>query len=221
MGRVKIAPSILSADFSALGAQIEKVESSGADMIHIDVMDGIFAPNITIGPVALESIRPHTKLPFDVHLMIDRPERYLEDFTRAGADTLTVHIEGAIHLNRTIELIKSLGRKAGVAINPHTPVCALDSMLEMVDLVLVMSVNPGFGGQRMIPSTLRKVEALADRIAQEKLNVEIEIDGGINPQTASSARDAGCSILVAGSAIFSSSDFAATIGELRGDARKK
>ncbi|MBA4494760.1 ribulose-phosphate 3-epimerase [Paenactinomyces guangxiensis] len=200
---VKIAPSILSADFSRLREEIAEVERAGADWIHVDVMDGHFVPNITLGPLIVESIRPHTRLPLDVHLMIEQPDRYIEAFAKSGADLISVHQEACPHLHRTIYHIKELGARAGVVINPATPVSAIEPVLSDVDLVLVMTVNPGFGGQSFIPNCLHKIRQLRDLLqAQGATDVEIEVDGGINSQTAPEAVSSGATVLVAGSAVF-------------------
>ncbi len=199
---VKVAPSILSANFAKLGEEIEDVERGGADYIHIDVMDGHFVPNITIGPLVVESIRSITSLPLDVHLMIDNPDDYLSNFIDAGADIITVHVEACKHLHRTIHTIKQSRIKAGVALNPATPLSAIEYILEDVDLVLIMTVNPGFGGQSFISSVVPKIEQLAKLVKEKNLACEIEVDGGINPQTAKVCKDAGANVLVAGSAVF-------------------
>ncbi len=199
---VKISPSILSADFARLGDQITEAAEGGADYIHVDVMDGHFVPNITIGPLIVEAIRPITKLPLDVHLMIENPDRYLAAFARAGADILTVQLEACPHLHRVVQAIKELGVKAGVAINPATPVASLTDILGELDLVLIMTVNPGFGGQKFIPHSVRKLHALRQMIADQKAHCEIEVDGGINFETAAEVVAAGAQVLVAGSAVF-------------------
>lgn len=199
---VKIAPSILSADFSKLGMEIKDVERGGAELIHVDVMDGHFVPNITIGPLVVESIRPITKLPLDVHLMIENPDRYIESFAKAGADYITVHVEACTHLHRTIQIIKSFGVKAGVVLNPATPVGWIEPIIEELDMVLLMSVNPGFGGQKFIPSVLEKIKGVKDLAKQKGVVLEIEVDGGVNEQTAHLCVEAGATILVAGSAVF-------------------
>ena len=197
-----IAPSILSADFAKLGEEIRAIDQASADWIHIDVMDGHFVPNITIGPGVVKALRPHTQKPFDVHLMISPVDLFLDAFADAGADIITVHPEAGPHLHRTIQRIKGLGKKAGVSLNPATPAKALDYVLGDIDLVLVMSVNPGFGGQKFITSQLRKIEAIANRIAKEKLDVRLEVDGGIDAATAPQAVNAGANVLVAGTAAF-------------------
>jgi len=218
MAHPLIAPSILSADFAKLGEEVRAIDEAGADWIHIDVMDGHFVPNITIGPGVVKALRPHTAKPFDVHLMISPVDLFLDGFAEAGADIITVHPEAGPHLHRTIQRIKDLGKKAGVSLNPATPAKALDYVLEEVDLVLVMSVNPGFGGQKFISSQLRKIEAIANRIAKENLDVHLAVDGGIDPETARQAVGAGANVLVAGTAAFRGgpSAYAANIKALRG-----
>ena len=212
---IKIAPSILSADFGRLAEEIRAVEAAGADLIHIDVMDGHFVPNLTIGPLVVEAIRPVTNLPFDVHLMIENPDAYLEAFAKAGADWLSVHVESTPHLHRTVSRIKELGKRAGVVLNPATPLESLDYLLEEIDYVLIMSVNPGFGGQKFIPSALRKVRELKEMIRARGLEIPIEIDGGVNLTTVAEVVRAGAEILVAGSAIFGTEDYRATIKAFR------
>jgi len=212
---IQIAPSILSADFGRLAEEIRAIEAAGADLVHIDVMDGRFVPNLTIGPLVVKAIRKVTRLPFDVHLMIVEPDRYLEDFARAGADWISVHAEACVHLHRTISRIKELGKKAGVALNPATPLQALDYVLEDLDYVVIMSVNPGFGGQRFIPSALEKIKALRRLIDQRGLSTKIEVDGGVNPETIAAVARAGAEVLVAGSAVFHTENYAQTISLLR------
>lgn len=210
-----IAPSILSADFSRLGEEIRAVEAAGADWIHIDVMDGHFVPNITMGPLVVEAVRRVTRLPLDVHLMIAAPERYIADFARAGADLIAVQVETCVHLHRGIQLIREAGVKPGVVLNPATPLTALEWVLEAVDFVLVMSVNPGFGGQQFIQSSLEKITRLREMIQARGLSTLIQVDGGVNAGTIAAVAAAGADVLVAGSAIFGSPDYAATIAELR------
>ncbi|MBT2681310.1 ribulose-phosphate 3-epimerase [Bacillus sp. ISL-35] len=212
---VKIAPSILSADFARLGEEIKDVERGGADYIHVDVMDGHFVPNITIGPLIVEAIRPVTKLPLDVHLMIENPDQYIEAFARAGADYITVHVEACRHLHRTIQLIKSTGVKAGVVLNPATPAESLKYIIEDVDMVLLMSVNPGFGGQKFISSVLPKIREVKELADSLNPDLEIEVDGGVNEETAKLVIEAGANVLVAGSAIFNKEDREAAIAGLR------
>lgn len=202
MKSTKISPSILSADFSNLGQEIIDIEKAGADYIHIDVMDGHFVPNITFGPCVIKDIRNKTKLPFDVHLMIENTDQYIDDFIDAGADIITVHAESCLHLDRTLSLINSKGIKAGVSVVPSTSADVVDYVLDKLDLILVMSVNPGFGGQKFLNSQLKKIEILKDKIEKSGNDIEIEVDGGINSQTAKQVINAGANVLVAGSAIF-------------------
>jgi ribulose-phosphate 3-epimerase len=219
---VRIAPSILSADFGRLAEEVRAVEAAGADVIHVDVMDGRFVPNITIGPLVVRAVRAATKLPLDVHLMIVEPERYVEDFARAGADSISVHLEASPHLHRTIQLIKGLGKKASVALNPHTSLDGLDVVLPDLDMVLVMSVNPGFGGQRFIEAVVPKIEALRATITRRGLPTDIEVDGGVAPDTVARVVGAGANVLVAGSAIFGAPghDYRGAIAALRDGAAR-
>ena len=210
-----IAPSILSADFSKLGDQIKSVEDAGADWIHVDVMDGHFVPNITMGPMVVEAVRRVTSLPIDVHLMIENPERYIQDFANAGATMISVQVETCVHLNRVIQLIKEAGSQAGVVLNPSTPLSSIEWILEYVDFVLLMSVNPGFGGQAFIPNTLKKIRDLRKMIQDRGLPTLIEIDGGVNEETISEISAAGADVFVAGSAIFGSNDYKTTIDSFK------
>jgi ribulose-phosphate 3-epimerase len=214
-----IAPSILSADFARLGEEVRAIDAAGADWIHVDVMDGHFVPNITIGPGVVKALRPHSAKPFDVHLMISPVDPFLDAFAEAGADVITVHPEAGPHLHRTIQRIKALGKKAGVSLNPATPAKMLDYVLDEIDLVLVMSVNPGFGGQKFIFSQLKKIEAIANRVSKEGLDVLVEVDGGIDAATAPQAVSAGANVLVAGTAAFRGgpSAYAANIAALKGE----
>ncbi len=212
---VKIAPSILSADFSRLGDEIKAVEDAGADWIHVDVMDGHFVPNITIGPPVIESIRKVTKLPLDVHLMIEHADCYIKSFAEAGADLLTVHVEACPHLNRTLQTIRELDVRAGVVLNPATPLSSLEEVLHEIDMVLLMSVNPGFSGQSFIPSILDKASNLRDIMSHYEDEIEMQVDGGVRVDNAGKIKEAGASVLVAGSAIFNSKDYKKTIQQLR------
>jgi ribulose-phosphate 3-epimerase len=212
---VLIAPSILSADLGHLADEVQQVEQAGADWIHVDVMDGRFVPNITLGPVVVQAVRRSTTLPLDVHLMIVEPERYLEAFADAGADVISVHVEACTHLQRTLSEIRRLGKRAGVVLNPHTPEDHIRYVLEDADVVLVMSVNPGFGGQRFLPAVLRKIEALRKIIDRAGLVLDLEVDGGVTPETARQVVDAGARVLVAGSAIFGRRDRPQAIQDIR------
>lgn len=212
---IKIAPSILAANFAKLGEEVLEVEKGGADWIHIDVMDGHFVPNITMGPIAVEAIRPLTNLPLDVHLMIKNPDRYIEDFAKAGADYITVHVEACPHLHRSIQLIRSFGVKPGVVLNPHTPIETIQHILEDIELVLFMTVNPGFGGQKFIHSVVPKVAQLSKIIKEKGLSIDIEIDGGINEETVAICAQAGANVFVAGSAIYGKVDRAAALQSIK------
>ncbi|HEU4963081.1 MAG TPA: ribulose-phosphate 3-epimerase [Bacilli bacterium] len=215
---IRIAPSILSADFSKLGEEIRDVEARGADWIHVDVMDGHFVPNITIGPLIVKAIRPQTELPLDVHLMIEEPDRYIPEFAKAGADLLTVHVEATRHLHRTLQLIRAQGVKAAVALNPHTPLAMIEHVLTDLDMVLLMTVNPGFGGQKFIENVVPKISALRQMLdAQGLQHVEIEVDGGINSDTSRLVREAGANVLVAGNAIYNAPDRSEAIRQIRGE----
>jgi len=211
-----IAPSILSANFARLGEEVQAIEAAGADWVHIDVMDGHFVPNLTFGPPVISAIRPVTKLPFDVHLMIERPELSIEDYIAAGADRITIHAEACVHLHRTVHYIREKGLPVGVAINPATPVSVLEPILHDLDLVLIMTVNPGFGGQKFIPYSLVKLRQLRVMLEEQGLDeVHVQVDGGVNQTTAADIREAGANVLVAGSAVFSELDRAAAIAALR------
>lgn len=212
---IKIAPSILAADFSKLGEEVRSAENAGADYIHVDVMDGHFVPNITFGSLAVKAIRPVTSLPLDVHLMIENPDQYISDFAKAGADIISVHEEACPHLHRTIQLIKSLGVKAGVVINPHTPVSAIKQVIPDVDLVLLMTVNPGFGGQSFIESVLPKIREVKAFAEHHQCKIDIEVDGGVNQNTAKQCVEAGANVLVAGSAVFGQADRKKAVEDIR------
>ena len=217
---VRIAPSILSADFGRLAEEVRAVEAAGADLVHVDVMDGRFVPNLTIGPVVVEAVRKATRLPLDVHLMIVEPERYLDDFRKAGADILTVHAEACPHLHRTLQHIRGTGARASVALNPATPLSAIEWVLEDLSMVLLMSVNPGFGGQSYIPQVTRKIAELREIAVARKLDLDIEVDGGIKPLNVAAAAAAGANVFVAGSAIFGEKDYRAVVGALRDGAER-
>ncbi|MBW1841381.1 MAG: ribulose-phosphate 3-epimerase [Deltaproteobacteria bacterium] len=210
-----IAPSILSADFSKLGDEIKSVEEAGADWIHVDVMDGHFVPNITMGPMVVNAVRRVTSLPIDVHLMIENPERYIEDFSKAGATFISVQVETCMHLNRVIQMITETGSRPGVVLNPSTPLSSIDWVLEYVDFVLIMSVNPGFGGQAFIPNSLQRIRDLKKMIQERTLSTLIQIDGGVNDETIAEISDAGADVFVAGSAIFNSGDYKKTLDGFR------
>jgi ribulose-phosphate 3-epimerase len=210
---VKIAPSILSADFANLGQEVHKLEKAGADWVHVDVMDGLFVPNITIGPSVVKSIRPHTKLPLDVHLMIVKPENFVEEFARAGADIITIHLEACESVRHTLLRIKSLGKLAGISINPATPFEKVRPIMEQVDLLLIMTVNPGFGGQPFMPECLEKIRLAREFVDRHGLGTEIEVDGGINAQTGRLAVQAGASVLAAGNALFGAPDMSKEIAD--------
>jgi ribulose-phosphate 3-epimerase len=213
---IKLAPSILSADFAKLAAEIQEVERYGAHQIHVDVMDGHFVPNITIGPLIVEAIRPHTKLPLDVHLMIEHPERYIEDFAKAGADYISIHAEACVHLHRTLYMIKEQGCQCGVVLNPASPLALIEPILDDVDFVLLMTVNPGFGGQLFIPSVLQKIRQLRTMMNERgRLDFDIEVDGGIHSDTAGEVVQAGANVLVAGNAIFAQPDRGAAMAAIQ------
>jgi len=211
----KIAPSILSADFSKLGEEVKAVEQAGADYIHVDVMDGHFVPNITIGPIIVKAVKCVTKLPLDVHLMISNPDDFIDDFVQAGADILTVHAEAGYHLHRSLQHIRKAGAKPAVSLNPASPLSMIEYVLDDLDMVLLMTVNPGFGGQDFIPEVIPKIERLREMIDKRGLNVELEVDGGIGPETINRVSSAGADVFVAGSAIYHSKDYAETIRLMR------
>lgn len=214
---IRVAPSLLSANFAKLAEEIQSVENAGADWLHVDVMDGHFVPNITLGPFIVEAIKRHAHVPLDVHLMIENPDAYIPDFVRAGADIISVHAEACVHLHRTLQLIRAKGAQAAVALNPHTPLSTLSYVLSEVDMVLLMTVNPGFGGQSFIPQMLSKVRGLRQMLQEnDREGVWIEVDGGINAQTAAQVREAGANVLVAGSAIFGADNRAEMIRQIRG-----
>lgn len=215
---IRIAPSILSADFGRLGDEVGAVDRAGADWIHVDVMDGRFVPNLTIGPVVVKAVRKATDKPLDVHLMIEEPERYVEDFAAAGADTITVHLEACRHLQRTLQQIRDLGKRAGVSLNPHTPEDGLRYVLPYLDNVLVMTVNPGFGGQAFLPQMLPKIARLRAMLDDAGCDTDLEVDGGIKPGTAAECARAGANAFVAGSAIYNTDDYSAAIAAIRDDA---
>lgn len=216
---MKISPSILSADFTRLGAELKALEDAGADYVHVDVMDGRFVPNITIGPFIVEAARRATKLPLDVHLMIEEPERYIADFAKAGADIITVHVEATRHLHKTVQMIKESGKKAGVTLNPATPVSSLEEVIGDVDLVLVMSVNPGFSGQGFIPASIGKLRVVRDMISKTGRPIELEVDGGIKTSNIKAAAAAGADVFVSGSGVFSTPDYKKTISAMKEEAR--
>jgi len=214
---MKISPSILSADFCRLGDEVRALEKAGADYIHVDVMDGHFVPNLTIGPAIVKAVRRCTSLPLDVHLMMERPDDFLSDFAKAGANILTVHVEAVTHLHRTLSEIKKYGMRAGVSLNPSTPVCLIEPALDYADLVLVMSVNPGFGGQELIPEVLPKIKEIRRLITRKGRPVELEVDGGIKVDNIGAVADAGADVFVSGSGIFGTPDYAKTIAAMRGN----
>lgn len=212
---VKIAPSILAADFSRLGEEVRRVEEAGADLIHIDVMDGHFVPNLSMGPMIVKSLREVTKLPFSVHLMVENPQRFIQPFIRAGADTIIVHIEAFRNLYHTIQAIKTLGKKAGIALNPPTPLCSIQYLLEDLEVILIMSVDPGFGGQSFMPNMLPKIKKAKQMIDEQAREIDLAVDGGVNEVTAPSVVEAGANVLVMGSAIFCKGDVGAPIKNIR------
>ena len=211
----KIAPSILSADFARLGEEVKAVEKAGADYIHVDVMDGHFVPNITIGPLVVEGVNKATDLPLDVHLMIENPDQYINDFAKAGADIICVHVEAVNHLHRSVQLIREAGCKTAVALNPATPLESIKYIMDDLDMVLIMTVNPGFGGQKFIPGTLPKIRDLRDMIIKRNLDIDIEVDGGVNSKTIGEISSAGANVFVAGSAVFNADDYKKAISVIR------
>ena len=217
---IKIAPSILSADFSKLGEEVKKVEEAGADILHLDIMDGHFVPNLTFGPIVVKAIRNWTKLPFYVHLMVEKPEDYIKEVVEAGGDLIIVHVETCVHLQRVLRMIRDLGVKSGVALNPATPLTTIEYVLDDLDLILIMSVNPGFGGQEFIPSVLPKIRRVRRKLVKRGLEIEIAVDGGVNVETAPKIVEAGADVLVAGTAIFGKPDLKKAIQELREAALK-
>ena len=213
--KILIAPSILSADFGHLDTQIKDVEKAGADFIHIDVMDGIFVPNITIGQLIVKAAKKATTLPLDVHLMIINPDNHIKTFAEAGADIISVHAEACTHLHRTLQTIKAFGKKAAVAFNPATPVDTIESVMDLLDMVVIMSVNPGFGGQKFIESSLSKIEKVKNTVDKSGYNIDIEVDGGVTPKTAPSIKNAGANVLVAGSAVYNTTDYKQAVSLIR------